>query len=293
MARGARMDGWLGIDMGGTASRWHWLGADGRRAEGRGPGATGMVYDPPRRAAFLAALAAIRATLPGGLRGAHLGITGAGFSRDPGLTALAAQGLGLDPARVSHENDAELAHRAAFAGGPGHLVIAGTGAVGLGQGARGRAVVGGRGVVIDDRGSASWIAAEGLRAVYARLDASGGFEGVETLAEALGAGDWDAVRARVYGTDRGQLGLMAPGVARAAGAGCAVAAGILARAGVELSGMAAQLETRLGPAPLAFAGGALALSPRLPQAIRAALPQAAFPRLDPARAGAEHAKTFP
>lgn len=282
------MDGWLGIDMGGTATRWVWLGADGAMARGQAAGATGMIYDAPRRAAFVTALEAVRAGLPHPVRGAHLGITGAGFSRDPGLNDLAAGALGTD--RLSHENDAELAHRAAFGAGPGHLVIAGTGSVGIGVTDRGRAVVGGRGALIDDRGSASWIAVQGLRAVFERLDRQGDFAGVEGLAQALGAADWDAVRARVYGSDRGALGLMAQGVGRAAGQGCTVARAILAQAGAELAGMAAQLAARLGPAPVAVWGGALALGPQLPEGLRAACPEATCPDLDPALAAARHAR---
>lgn len=282
--------GWLGIDMGGSASRWVWLGPGGAESRGTAPGATGMVYDAARRAAFEAALGAIRAALPGPAARAHLGITGAGFGRDPALTALAAAALGLPAAAVSHENDAELAHRAAFGGGFGHLVLAGTGSVGVGVTAAGRAVVGGRGPLIDDAGSASWIAAQGLRAVYARFDATGGFDGLEALAAALEAADWDGVRARVYGADRGQLGLMARGVAAAAAQGCAVAAAILSAAGEALAAMARQLAGRLGPAPVAVAGGALALDPRIGAAFAAACPGAAFPQLDAAGAAARHAR---
>jgi len=288
------MDGWLGIDMGGSASRWVWLGRDGRLVRGTAGGATAMVDDPARRAAFVAVLAAVRAALPGGLAGAHLGLTGAGFGRDPALGALAAGALGLDPARLSHENDAELAHRAAFPGGIGHLVLAGTGSVGIGVTAGGRAVVGGRGVVIDDRGSAHWIAAEGLRAVYARLDATGAADGVEALAAALGCADWDGVRGRVYGPDRGALGAMARAVAGVAAQGCPLAGGILSRAGAELAAMAGQLAARLGPAPLALAGGVLGLGPQVTAAVRAAWPEAGFPELDAALAGARLARAhFP
>lgn len=287
--KGGTMTGWLGIDMGGTASRWVWLGPDGAQVRGTAPGATAMVYDEARRAAFTGALAAIRAALPGRPRAAHLGLTGAGFNRDPALNALAALALGLPPDRVSHWNDVELAHRAVFPGGTGHLVLSGTGAVGIGVTARGRAVVGGRGVVLDDRGSAAWIAVQALQAVYARLDATGGTAGVERLAEALGVADWDATRGRVYG-DRGALGLMARQVAAAAAGGCPVAADILSRAGAELAAMAGQLRDRLGPAPLAFVGGALRLDAAIPAALRAAWPDAGFPNPDSALAAALHAK---
>jgi glucosamine kinase len=284
--------GWLGMDMGGTASRWIWLAVDGTKARGSAPGATAMVYDDTRRAAFLGALHAVRGALPGRPLGAFLGLTGAGFGRDPGLDALIAQGLDLPPGRVAHENDAELAHRAAFGGGPGHLVIAGTGSVGLGRTARGQAVVGGRGVVIDDRGSASWIAAQALQAVFARLDATGGFADLADLARELDCTDWDALRALVYGPDRGQLGLMAPGVARAAAGGCAVARAILTGAGAALAGMAQDLARRLGPAPVACAGGALRLAPQVGDALRAACPEARFPELDAPQAAARHARTL-
>lgn len=288
------MDGWLGIDMGGTATRWAWLGADGSVARGAAPGATALIYDAPRRAAFDAALAAVRAGVPGGVRAAHLGLTGAGFARDPAIAAAAAAALGLPRDRLSHENDAELAHRAAFGAGPGHLVIAGTGSVGIGVTDRGRAVVGGRGVLIDDRGSGAWIAVQALQTVHAVLDETGGFAGVEALAAALGAADWEALRARVYGADRGALGLMAREVAGVAEGGCATAGAILNRAGHELAAMAAQLAARLGPAPVALAGGVLGLSPLIPAAIRAALPQAELPTLDAPLAGAEHARArFP
>jgi glucosamine kinase len=286
------MQGWLGIDMGGTACRWAWLADDGSVLRGTATGATAMVYDAPRRAAFLKALQGVRAALPGPPAGVHMGLTGAGFTRDPALNDLAAQALGLWPRRISHENDAELAHRAAFCGGAGHLIIAGTGSIGVGVTDRGHAVVGGRGVVIDDPGSASWIAARALQAVYARLDATGRYHGVEALAEALGCADWDSVRARVYGSDRGELGLMAPAVARVAQGGCPVAMQILTGAGQELVGMAKNLTDRLGPARMAFAGGVFRLAPQIKAAVRASWPDAGFPDLDAPLAAARHARTI-
>lgn len=284
------MQGWLGIDMGGSATRWAWLGPDGRMARGTAPGATAMLYDPARRAAFAAALGAVRAALPGPVVRAHLGLTGAGFGADPTIGAAAAEALGLAHDRISHENDAELAHRAAFADGVGHLVLAGTGAIGIGRTAAGRAVVGGRGPLIDDRGSAAWIAVQALAQVHRVLDETGGFDGVEALAEALGAADWDALRARVYGPDRGTLGLMAQGVAQAAAAGCAASAAILARAGAEIAAMADQLAGRLGPAPVAVAGGVLRLGPQVAQAVGARWPDAGYPDLDAPLAAARHAR---
>lgn len=255
----------LGVDMGGTASRWVLLGTDGGEiARGNAPGATGLIGDPGRRAAFVAALAAIRVSLPARVLKAHLGMTGVGFSRDPEITALCAQALALEEKQVSHENDMELAWRAAFAQGRGHLVLAGTGSVGMSRGADGGAViVGGHGALIDDGGSASWIALRALNAVLRRIDETGRPDGVEGLAQhlfdAIGGADWDHVRAYVYGGDRGRIGLLARAVARAAQGGDATASALLIRAAGELERLARILIARCGAAPLVFSGGVLAL----------------------------------
>jgi N-acetylglucosamine kinase-like BadF-type ATPase len=54
--------------------------------------------------------------------------------------------------------DVELAHRAAFAGGPGVLVIGGTGSIAIARDRRGRARrAGGWGQLLGDEGSGFWI----------------------------------------------------------------------------------------------------------------------------------------
>ena len=61
-------------------------------------------------------------------------------------------------------SDVELAHEAAFSGGPGVLVIAGTGAIAYARDARGRSArAGGLGALLGDEGSAFWIGREALR----------------------------------------------------------------------------------------------------------------------------------
>ena len=123
---------WLGVDMGGSATRWAARDASGALvARGTAPGATGLVFDASARAAFAAALAPARA-LPG-LRAAYLGVTGAGFDNDPVLNAAAAGALNLPTSRVTIVNDMVLAWHAVWPRGGGHLVSAGTGSVGLGR----------------------------------------------------------------------------------------------------------------------------------------------------------------
>ena len=284
---------YLGVDMGGTASRWVLLDASGaEQARGRAPGGTGLIGDPGHRQQFIAAVKALRAALPAPPLRAHLGLTGAGFARDPEVNAVCAQALALAPAQVSHENDMELAHRAAFPDGPGHLVLAGTGSVAMTRLADGTAlVIGGHGALIDDGGSASWIALRALRQVLRARDEGGdGGPLAEHLFRAVGGTGWEAVRRHVYAGERGRIGLLARAVAEAAAEDQAARA-ILHAAADELARLARILIARAGPAPLIFTGGALDLGPeireRLARILAADAPR--FVQLDAAMTAARTA----
>src|SRR5690606_321284 len=111
-----------------------------------------------------------------------------------------------------------------FAPGEGHLVAAGTGSVGLHIAQDGSFVrVGGRGILIDDAGSGSWIALKALDQIYRILDHTGSFARAEALAEQMfaeiGGNRWHDVRQFIYAGDRGRIGSLAVAVARAAEAG--------------------------------------------------------------------------
>src|SRR5665213_4095313 len=78
-------------------------------------------------------------------------------------------------ARVSGDvllaGDEEIALDAAFHGGPGVLVVAGTGSNIIGRSATGQlAHVGGWGPVLADEGSGSWIGKQAVRAIFDALD---------------------------------------------------------------------------------------------------------------------------
>ena len=78
-------------------------------------------------------------------------------------------------ARVSGDilvaGDEEVALDAAFQGGPGVLVVAGTGSNIIGRSATGRLIhVGGWGPVLADEGSGSWIGKQAVRAIFDALD---------------------------------------------------------------------------------------------------------------------------
>jgi glucosamine kinase len=132
--------------------------------------------------------------------------------------------------------DEEIALDSAFRGGPGILVIAGTGSHVLGRAAdEAMYRVGGWGPAIGDEGSGFWIGQEALRAAFWAKD-----RGIPTsLLTAIGdlwnaksAGEIVEMANARSGPD---LPALAPLVARCAEAGDELAAAVLERAGVELA----------------------------------------------------------
>lgn len=281
----------IGIDVGGTGSRWAVIAASGALvARGSAPGATGHLFNPEMREKFTAMAHEIAAQAGGTIKAAHAGVTGLGGRAIADARDILASALGCAPDRVSATDDMELAFRARFAPGEGHLVSAGTGSVGLHIASDGTPIrVGGRGTLIDDGGSGAWIVLRALDCIYRQLDETGrtGLLG-DTLFAAIGGSDWDTVRAYVYAGDRGRIGALAPAVAAAARDGDADARALLERAIAELARLARALVARGGPLPIGFVGGVLTLDPSIKPGLAAALPGHAvdFPTIDAALAAA-------
>lgn len=272
----------LGIDVGGTATRWTLADAAGRAAaSGTAPPFTGHIFtdDVRARVAGLIADLARDVVAAGRPDGIFAGVTGLGPATPQAafLIDLLARETGVAPARIAAVGDTELAYRACFQPGAGILVYAGTGSVATHIAADGaELLIGGRGVLIDDGGSAFWIAARALRHVL-RAEESQPGSGWGTplgqhLAAGVGGATWEAARAHVYGGDRGRMAQLARGVGLAAGAGDAAALAILARAGAELARLAHVLIGRIGDKPVALAGAAQKIHPGLFAAFRAAIP---------------------
>ncbi len=290
----------LGVDVGGTASRWVLVDRTGAvLARGTAPGANGHVFNPAERERLGAVLREIGAALAPQMmpEAAWLGITGFGEPVGEVVQSLVAEHLGVGGGSVRLSDDMELTYRSAFAPGEGHLVSAGTGSIGLHLAEDGTITrVGGRGLLIDDGGSGTWIALRALDRLYRRIDEAGTPEGAEILAEELfalvGGADWDATRAFVYGSDRGRIGTLAQGVARAAQRGDATAGGVLRDAGRELARLARALVARLGARPIGFVGGVIALSPLIRAGIEAELMghELRFLNPDPALYAAQRAR---
>jgi N-acetylglucosamine kinase-like BadF-type ATPase len=233
---------------------------------------SGLVFSDAAReraAAIIAALAA--EVLAHGRPVAVLaGVTGtAAGARAAGvLRGLLGAALSVAQARVEVGDDIAILHRAQFPPGTGVLIYSGTGSVGYHRAADGAAVqTGGLGYLIDDGGSGYAIARDALRVVL-RLEEAAPGSGWSTelggaLAAAIGGRHWDDVRAYVYGGDRGRMAGLAPSVAAAAAGGDARALAVLDTAAAELTRLAELLMRRVGPQPVALAGGAMRLSPLL------------------------------
>jgi N-acetylglucosamine kinase-like BadF-type ATPase len=139
----------LGIDLGRTWLRACLAGADGRVLR-----RSRLPAIPWQRLPEI--LPRLRRLLGfGDLRRLILGSTGLW-----GLDSLAAARRVLRPwaAQVAAVSDVELAHAAAFGGGPGILVVAGTGSIAVARDRRGRwQRAGGWGQLLGDEGSGFWI----------------------------------------------------------------------------------------------------------------------------------------
>lgn len=271
----------LGLDAGGTATRWALADAAGRvLAQGAAAGFSGLqMADAAGQRAIEAVLRGIaqQAAAHGRVAAACAGVTGFDGDQAGPLAGLVAGVLSVPAGRVQLYNDIELACRAAFKPGEGILVYAGTGSVAAfidAQGVSHRA--GGRGGLIDDGGSGYWIAREALRRVWRREDEEPGAWRRSPLAqrlfEAVGGSDWSHTRAWVYGASRGQLGGLALAVATAA-AEDPEALEILQRAGEELARLALALIRRHGAHPVALAGRAFDLHPCMARGVARALPE--------------------
>jgi N-acetylglucosamine kinase-like BadF-type ATPase len=157
-------------------------------------------------------------------------------------------------ASIEVVGDMVIAHEAALGGGPGLLVIAGTGSIAYGHNAAGHtARAGGWGFAVSDEGSGHWI---GVRAVSAVLQAHD--LGEATLLEPAIMEHWDIashdelVRVANAHAAPDFAGLF-PLVVRAFETGDARARQILVSAGMELGAIAEAVVLRLWRTNDAFA----------------------------------------
>ncbi|WP_293799794.1 N-acetylglucosamine kinase [uncultured Bosea sp.] len=269
----------LGIETGGTGSRWCLSTSSGAiLARGEMEPMTGHVFTQAERDRVSGIFVRLATELAGIGKPAAIvaGVTGLGpeSAVRAVFSEILATAFGCREDKILVVDDMWLGYRARFQPGEGIIVYSGTGSIGYHLAADGEIIrAGGRGVLIDDAGSAAWIAAEALRRLLRREDEApgSGWESAlgHALAQALGGASWDAVRTHVYGGDRGSLGLLARAVATAGNAGDTMAADIFTQAGGELARLALALRARVGAKPVALCGRAATLSPLIAQRFQA------------------------
>ena len=268
----------LGLDVGGTATRWALADRHGTVvATGKAPAASGHIFRADAAAAVDAMLDAVSAGLAGRpVAGLLAGVTGVD---DTGTEAAAlagrmARAVGAEPSTCALCNDVALAVLTRFGPGEGVVTYAGTGAVGAlidrdWQLQR----VGGMGHIIDDAGSGYWIGREALEWLARRMDATGGWPMTplaDAIAAQVGGNTWPDLRRYTYSDPRTYVAEITRAVIGSAATDPA-AAGILNRAAAELTDMADRLLGRVAPVPaFALMGGIFAAHPPLTAAVEAA-----------------------
>jgi N-acetylglucosamine kinase-like BadF-type ATPase len=163
-------------------------------------------------------------------------------------------------ARIAVGDDTDAALAGAFAGGPGIVVIAGTGSGAAGRDAAGRAVrVGGHGYLLGDEGGGYWIGREAVRAALRAADGTGPPTALTALVRReFGSLAGAERQVHQHPTERGLLSRLVPLVAAADDA---QAARILVEAGTHLVELAEAVRRRLGPLPVAGVGGIFGCPP--------------------------------
>jgi N-acetylglucosamine kinase-like BadF-type ATPase len=193
----------------------------------------------------------------------HVGAAGA--ARPEIAAELSAAIAAVFPgARISVSDDALIALRATIAGGPGVVLIAGTGSVAYAENGDRRALVGGHGYLLGDEGSAFAIGLAAVR-LYARVLDGRALpdETTDLVGRALKAANRAELHAAVYAQrpDPGAIAALAPTIVAFAGKGNRAATKIVQDAAKELADLARAAVRGAGltdaSPPIALAGGLL------------------------------------
>lgn len=155
--------------------------------------------------------------------------------------------------------DMVIALVAAFGGGPGIVVIAGTGSIAYGRNSAGQtARAGGWGHAISDEGSGHWIGRAAVAAALRAHDEGRSTVLFDRLLHAWGVSNQEQMILAANAMPPPDFAELLPVVLRAADAGDPIAATVLTQAGAELANLARILITKLfgrETAPVAMSGG--------------------------------------
>jgi glucosamine kinase len=260
----------LGIDGGGTKTEC--VIGDEERVLGRALGSTIKIKKVGEDAAGQAVDAVIsEACTAAGITARQLahtciGIAGASL---PEVVEWTYGVLGqIVSGGVTVVGDTNIAHHAAFHGGPGVLVIAGTGSNVLGVDERGEtARAGGWGPIISDEGSGFWIGRTAVAQAMRAYDAGRSTELLSAIITAWKLATRDDVVSMANCNPPPDFASLLPEVLRCAQAGDALAREVLAEAAKQLAQLASIVLRKLWPEPtqvaVAITGGVFAHSPEI------------------------------
>ena len=254
----------VGIDAGGSKTAAALVDGDGRVvALGRGGPSNHLSGNAGRERMRQAVTDALKPLLAETIEAEislHAGLSGISVPDKQRNFEEALEGL-LAPTWLSCSDDAEIALEGAAAGGPGVVVIAGTGSIALGRATDGRKVrVGGYGYLLGDEGSGFDLGRRGLMAALQAADGRGPSTIlVERLSRVLAVEDVRQAPGLLYGSSREveALAALAPTVLAAAADGDVVAGAIVESAGKCLAALAAAVARRLNEPLLVFGTGSL------------------------------------
>ena len=243
----------LGIDGGGSGTKWALVGPDGEvLRQGRVGPLTGHVFVPADRNRTKSVLQALAAEVLARGQPAPdavvAGISGLQQGADAAFRSLMSEVFVVEEARVWVTDDLQLVYAAQFTPGEGVLVYAGTGSVTYHRTAGGEVVrAGGHGFLLGDEGGAFWQGRAALKALLKLQDEGKELAGplADELAGLTGGLAWPQLRRYVYEGGRSALAALAPGVYRAALAADPLAVRVLADAGRQLARLAGTVLARL------------------------------------------------
>ena len=255
---------YLGIDGGG--SKTSCLIGDETSVLGTGTGAASNVVRVGEAQARESLASAIRQACtvanlnPSEISSVCVGLAGAARSEVSELVTLIVSEL--VPGKVKVVGDNVIALEAAFGGGPGVIVIAGTGSIAYGRNREGQtARAGGWGFAISDEGSGHWI---GRTAVAAAIgawdeDPDQDLRLIEMMMKSWRLQTIEQLVPAANATPPPDFAALFPAVLSLADSGDRIARDVLTQAGNQLANLAGILLRRLfpgsGAVPVAMSGG--------------------------------------
>ena len=256
------MSYFLGIDGGGSKTAC--LIGDENSVLGAGPAAGSNVVRVGERQAGESLEAAIRQALtasditPRQIERTCVGIAG---GARPEIAKVVRRLLSeVVACEIEVVGDMVIALEAAFGGGPGVIVVAGTGSIAYGRNSEGQtARAGGWGFAISDEGSGHWIGRSAVSAVMRAPDESHASVLLDGIMKAWGTRSREELVVIANGSPSPDFAVLLPAVLSAADRGDATARAVLTQAGVELAKLAEIVIGRLfaiaEATPVAVSGG--------------------------------------